>query len=258
MLNRRREHKEWTQVKTPCNPFDDVQQGYSQARPRYPQGATEALLNLGKNIVELGAGSGILTAALVEGGATVTAVEPAAAMCQQFRAEHPHFQLVQAPAEDTGLPEGAYDLAVFSQSWHWVNAPAAAAEARRLLRPGGKIAIIYNQLDVERPWIWRLSRIMRSGDVRSVLSAPQVPGFAEPALISFSWDRELRATDVLELGRTHASYLRAHADCREKMQGNLRWYLFQHMGFAAASVVRLPYRTHLWVADMLPEDDNAV
>jgi hypothetical protein len=54
---------------------------------------------------------------------------------------------------------------------------------------------------------------------------------------------------IMELGTTRSSYLRSTAAGREKMQENLHWYLYEHLGFESHSTVKLPYFTLVWVAD---------
>ena len=67
-----------------------------------------------------------------------------------------------ASAEATGLTDGTLDLVVFAQSWHWVDPLRAAAEAARILTPGGVLVAVWNQMEVSIPWVHRLTRIMRS------------------------------------------------------------------------------------------------
>lgn len=236
------------------NPFSREVGAYQQTRPEYPpetlrQVFAEVGADSGLDIVDIGAGTGKLTRLLRPEFNRVIAVEPAPAMLAQLRREDAPFQIVQASAEDLPLPDNCADLVTFGQCWHWLDAPQASLQARRIMREGGVVAIIFNQLDVSVPWVHRLSRIMRSGDVHRVDKAPQLgAGFTQPQLHLVRWSQPLETEDVLALARTRASYLRSDADNRVRMQANLRWYLYEHLGYQPGSQVLLPYQTLTWLS----------
>jgi len=116
------------------------------ARPGYPAALVERVAALaggpGARAADLGAGTGLLSVALAEAGLVVTAVEPARAMLAALGTPPPRLTPVQATAEATGLPDGAFDLVVLADALHWTDAARAGREAARLLRPGGAVAII--------------------------------------------------------------------------------------------------------------------
>ena len=127
------------------------------------------------------------------------------------------------------------------------------AEAARILRPGGTAAVIYNQLDTTKPWVHRLTRIMRSGDVLERQPAPDLgPLFASPKRTVIEWTDRQSPEEVLELARTRSSYLNASKTGREKLQSNLRWYLYDRLGFFEGEPIELPYRTTVWAARSVP------
>ncbi|WP_217565570.1 methyltransferase domain-containing protein, partial [Micrococcus sp. GbtcB5] len=64
---------------------------------------------------------------------------------------------VPGTAEATGLPAASADAVVAAQAWHWMDPGAASAEAARVLRPGGRLAAVWNQLDTAVPWVHRLT-----------------------------------------------------------------------------------------------------
>ena len=107
-------------------------------------------------------------------------------------------------AEATGLDDASVDLVVYAQSWHWVDAGRAGAEAARILAPGGAIAAAWNQMDVSDPWVRRLTRIMRSGDVHRVDDPPAFgPAFTALRLHQVRWtDRMTRAELMNEVSVT--------------------------------------------------------
>ena len=122
-------------------------------------------------VADIGAGTGKMSELLARAGAVVDAVEPSEAMRAQASSV-PSVTWHGGVAEDTGLPDGAFDIVVFAQSWHWVDSELAGREAARILTPGGTLGIVWNQMDVSIPWVHRLTRIMRSGPRPAADSRP--------------------------------------------------------------------------------------
>ncbi len=124
---------------------------YVAGRPDYPAAALAALfegLSLpGAPVVaDLGAGTGISARALARAGARVFAIEPSAAM-RAAAAPDPNVTWIGGRAEATALPGASVDVAVALQAWHWFAHDAAFAECRRIVRPGGRIAVVYYERD---------------------------------------------------------------------------------------------------------------
>ncbi|WP_075891567.1 class I SAM-dependent methyltransferase [Actinomyces provencensis] len=254
------------------NPFDSGTDAYSRVRPDYPgrivEQALAAPVGGTRRVVDLGAGTGKMTRLLLQRGLVVDAVEPAAAMRAQLASlggrtagaalvrGPARLRVLDATAERTGLAEGSEDLVVCAQAWHWLDEPAAAREAHRVLRPGGAVAIVWNQMDVAVPWIHRLTRIMRSGDVHRPDRPPHLgAAFTVPELTQVEWADAMTPERLMELGTTRSSYLRADPAQRRRMQGNLSWYLFDHRGLVPGIPVAIPYTTLLWTARRTPVPD---
>ncbi|MCF2706326.1 class I SAM-dependent methyltransferase [Arcanobacterium haemolyticum] len=274
---------------TPAPRYSSVRPAYPhEAIAVIRERGAKALGRQVRTIADIGAGTGKMTAMLAASGACVTAVEPSETMRRQFATamtgsgfvvdeirgdergvdcsatgagraptrggmnddgEPAVIRLVQGSAEETHLATHAYDVAVFAQSWHWVDADRAADEATRILAPGGVIAAVWNQMDVTVPWVHRLSRIMRSGDVHRPDRPPRFgENFEEPHLDLMTWEQNLTPARIMELGTTRSSYLRQNAAGRARMQGNLQWYLYDHLGFEPSTDVAIPYTTLVWTA----------
>ena len=244
------------------NPFVGEGGAYNSVRPAYPDEAVAALVDAARGArgadasgqggplraADIGAGTGKMSELLARAGFLVDAVEPSEAM----RAQASSIEGVtwhDGVAEQTGLPNDMYDIVVFAQSWHWVDSERAGLEVERILAPGGALGIVWNQMDVSIPWVHRLTRIMRSGDVHRP-DKPPTPGggFAPMTLTQVAWEDRMTPEQILTLGTTRSSYIRSSEAGRARMQANLRWYLYEHLGYAPGETVTIPYTTLVWLA----------
>lgn len=233
---------------------------YDAVRPRYPQQAVAGIVALAvggppqivdPHIVDLGAGTGILSRALLQFGARVHAVEPSTAMTQVLTSTAaPHaerLQITHASAEATGLPSGAADLVVAAQAWHWFDTEAVQTEIARLLVPGGGLALIWNYLDTADPTVHRLTRIMRAGDTyrpgwRPALDAER---FSPVRTTEYRWTRTLSVAEIFRYATTLSSWLSADDAQRGRRRTNLSDYLHGELGLADDDAVELPQITAL-------------
>lgn len=126
---------------------------YVRYRPNYPALALAFLAwrcGLGPNssVADVGSGTGILTRRLLELGCDVTGVEPNREMREAAEASLvgcTRFRSVDARAEATGLGDASVDLVTAAQAFHWFDAAAARREFARILRPGGRVALVWNE-----------------------------------------------------------------------------------------------------------------
>jgi SAM-dependent methyltransferase len=154
-----------TSTATPTDPlgrFTTRSAAYEAGRPSYPPESIAALLAglapaAQLTIADVGAGTGISTRVLAATGARVLAIEPNAAMRetgvarqQQVAAagSSERIEWIDATGEDcAALPDASVDLSVAFQAWHWVNHDTALREQQRIVRGGGRIAVVYNERD---------------------------------------------------------------------------------------------------------------
>src|SRR5215831_12810905 len=135
--------------------FDDRAADYVKYRPGYPAGAIDAILDgLGPpdtlTAADVGAGTGISARLLGDRGVHVIAVEPGE-MMRGAVARHPRVDWVSATAQATGLVSGSVDLVLCAQSFHWFHTREAIAEFARILKPGGRLAIMWNRRSASDP-----------------------------------------------------------------------------------------------------------
>ena len=111
-------------------------------------------------MVDLGAGSGKFTGTLAKSGATILAVEPVEGMREKFRRLHPGIPLLDGSAERIPLPDHSADAVVAAQAFHWFDGPAALAEIHRVLRPGGRLGLLWNVRDESDPLMAAITKII--------------------------------------------------------------------------------------------------
>ena len=126
--------------------FTAKAEDYARFRPSYPAAAVEWLRERmsGGAVADIGAGTGIFTRLLQGHFDPVYAVEPNAAMRAVFRRSLPDVPCLDGSGEHTGLPEGSVELITVAQAFHWLDEELFKGEARRILMPNGKVAIIWN------------------------------------------------------------------------------------------------------------------
>lgn len=135
----------------PTTRFSNRAADYGKYRPTYPAGAIDLVLQgLGDpahlRIADVGAGTGISSRMLADRGASVVAIEPNEAMAAAAE-PHPRVRFISAAAEATTLAPGSVDAIVCAQSFHWFRHDDALIEFFRILKPNGRLALIWNILD---------------------------------------------------------------------------------------------------------------
>jgi ubiquinone/menaquinone biosynthesis C-methylase UbiE len=143
--------------------FNSTAELYERARPDYAADAVTWLLpREARRVLDLGAGTGKLTADLARRGLDVVAVEPAPAMRAQLSARLSTVDVRSGTAEATGLPDGCVDAVLIAAALHWFERPAADKEIARVLRPDGVVGVLANQRDTSLAWAHALDELLAS------------------------------------------------------------------------------------------------
>ena len=144
--------------------FGTAASAYAEHRPDYAQAAVRWALDPapGPRVLDLGAGTGKLSATLVAVGAEVTAVEPDPAMLRELRRTVPDVQARSGSAEAIPLPDASVDAVVAGNAMHWFDMTVAGPEIARVLAPGGVLAGLWNVLDDSVDWVAGLARVAGS------------------------------------------------------------------------------------------------
>ena len=161
------------------NKFDGMGKIYAQFRPSYPQEFIDYLysgIGIGQNsiVADIGAGTGILTRQLLEKGSRVIAVEPNDDMRTVAQADlggFDGFSCVGGSAENTALADRSVDFITVAQAFHWFDRQLFKAECKRILKPGGKVVLVWNRRD-------EASALVRENDETNRKFCPNFKGFS--------------------------------------------------------------------------------
>jgi SAM-dependent methyltransferase len=141
--------------------FGAAAAAYAEHRPDYAQAAVRWALERapGPRVLDLGAGTGKLTATLVASGADVIAVEPDPAMLTELRRTLPAVRALPGSAEAVPLPDASVDAVLAGNAMHWFDMAVAGPEIARVLAPGGVLAGLWNVIDNRVDWVAGLARV---------------------------------------------------------------------------------------------------
>lgn len=212
--------------------FGSVATAYDDFRPGYPAEAVDlSLEDAGRRVLDLGAGTGKLTAELVGRGYDVVAVEPDPAMLAVLRDRLPGVDARAGAAEDIPLPDGSVDAVLAGQALHWFEPERAAPELARVLRPGGVLAGLWNGDDGEVAWVAGIAEA-RGETVRTNpagggegIELPGAPWFGAPDRVLVHWCWPQTTEGYLANLRTHSWALASEPADREAALERIRDYL---------------------------------
>jgi ubiquinone/menaquinone biosynthesis C-methylase UbiE len=177
--------------------FGSVAEAYERARPLYAVEALEWLrerLPL-RRVLDVGAGTGKLTRQLAAIGADVVAVEPDDEMRAVFARVVPSVEVLAGSAEELPVPDASFDVLTAAQAFHWFDLDRALPEARRVLRPGGGIALLWNEWSDEDELTHALNRIVRRRRPGEILGTGEEHPLTSSNLFE---NRELRKFEHME------------------------------------------------------------
>ena len=214
------------------------------------------------DVLEIGAGTGILTRLLSTRVEHVTAVEPDERMRAVLSDSGVKADVRAGHGEELPVGSSSYDVVVAASAWHWVDETRAIPEAARVLRAGGRLALTWNGVDRSVDWVRSLwaggvdlspdekaavDRRRRSRHVVDVEAGGPSP-FLEPETRLFRWTRRMAKDDLIGMAATYSAVITMGHEARDRHLESMRRYLHAQPALASQDEVDVPMRCYCWRA----------
>lgn len=217
---------------------------YERGRPSYPPEAIDWLLPEGaRDVLDLGAGTGKLTTRLVERGLGVVAVDPIPEMLEVLTSSLPEIPALLGTAEDIPLPDASVDAVLVAQAWHWFDPQRAIKEVARVLRPGGRLGLVWNNRDERLGWVKELGDII-GHEVDPFSQTVDLPApFTAIERHQVEWTNYLTPQALIDLVASRSYCITSPERVRTRTLEQVRELLATHPALAQNSGLALPYIT---------------
>jgi SAM-dependent methyltransferase len=216
-------------------------------------------LGPGAVVCDLAAGTGKLTRLLVPCGARVIAVEPVREMREQLEARVAGVEAFDGMAEALPLADASVDCVTVAQAFHWFDYPRALPELTRAIRPGGRLAVIWNLRDDDDPLVASINEVIapyvppEQGVDRPWREALEAsPAFGELEQRTFPFEQLLQTDGLVDRVASISWIARLEDAEREGVLRRIR-----QLGSDRSAPVRIPYRTMAFLSERLPEPAGA-
>ena len=228
--------------------FGSQAAAYERGRPSYPPEAVDWLLAptdtwVARDVLDLGAGTGKLTTRLVERGLQVVAVDPIAEMLEMLRTALPDTPALLGSAEQIPLPDNAVDAVLVAQAWHWFDQERAVAEIARVLRPGGRLGVLWNTRDERSGWVKDFGRIVGLEHDRDNATVDLPEPFTDIATHQVEWTNYITPQALIDYVASRSYCITSPAEVRTRTLDEVRELLVSHPSLANATGWAMPYIT---------------
>lgn len=233
--------------------FGAAADSYERGRPSYPAEALDWLLPPDVvRVLDLGAGTGKLTRDLAARGLDVVAVEPSDGMRAQLSRGLPGVTVLAGTAEGIPLDSASVDAVLVAQAWHWVDPSRAVPEAARVLRPGGRLGLLWNCREEPEGWARDLGRILRTlGFMEDHSGNPLVGApFGPVERHDVRWTDQITAEGLVDLVASRSYFIVRPPAEQAAVLAEVRRLTARERGFAASGRVAMPYVTRCSRADV--------
>ena len=242
--------------------FGAVAADYAAWRPGYPAEVVAFLAggtaghDRARRILDVGAGTGLLTEALVAAGHDVVAADVSADMLAELTARLPGVPTVVADAESLPLPDGDRDVIVAAQAAHWFEPGAASREFLRVLAPGGAVGFVWNTEEAITPWLAELKGLLSEGTRDQTGDRPEgnqaiVDAFAaelgaDVGMHRTRWVHRVPPEAVVGRAASSSRVALLDDDARAAYLGRIRTFLATHPGTRGRDELEIGYLTTAW------------
>jgi SAM-dependent methyltransferase len=244
--------------------FSQQSSTYQRGRPEYPAELRGWLVHdLGAKqsaaVVDLGAGTGKFTRLLASLGAAVTAIEPVEAMREQLVQAVSGVHALPGSAESMPLDDASVDAVACAQAFHWFANAAALREIHRVLRPRGRLGLIWNVRDESVAWVAAITKIITpyEGDAprhytgrwrqpfeaQSLFTPLQRSNFAHSHVGSFDQvviDRFMSVSFIAALPEAKKREIEAQIRALQEIYPELR-----------QETIAFPYQSEAWLSERM-------
>ncbi len=243
--------------------FGAVADDYDRLRPGPSPEALDWLLpESATDVLEIGAGTGILTRLLAERVAHVTAVEPDERMRAVLAARAPGIEILAGRAEEIPTESSSFDVVIAASAWHWVDEERGVPEVARVLRARGRLSLVWSGPDRSVDWMRSLwaggivfspeeqaeaDKRRRRRHVVNV-DAGGVSPFLEPETKLFRWSKPMTKSDLVALSTTYSAVITMEEDARRRHLEAMARFLDTHEEFAGLDLIDVPMRSYCWRA----------
>jgi len=228
---------------------------YQQGRPEYPAEAVEWFVEPQvKRIADVGAGSGKLTAALINAAPEVIAIDPDQRMLAALSKRLPEVQTLIGTGESLPLTDNSVDAVTFGQAWHWVDPLAASTEIGRALTPGGLLGLFWNIRDTRVDWVADFNDLIGASDAEKMVSrgGPSVgPEFSIPQHFTTSWTTQVTVDDLISMVSSRSAVITATEDRRTTLLAEVRAFFTSNPAITTQGHIEMPYQTHVFKSHSL-------
>ncbi len=243
--------------------FGTVAADYDRLRPPPAEEAVDWLVPARRDtLVDVGAGTGLLTRALARRAARVIAVEPDERMRAVLRARSPDVDVRSGVGEAIPLPEASADGVFASSAWHWMDPVRAVPEIARVLRDGGRFGLIWTGRERDIAWLraneWfreaqgevrALDRMPRGPDGRRLVILPDGSPFTNIETATFRFTRPMAPAEIVDMLTTYSAVITADPQVVERGRASAAAALAAQ--FPGAVTIDVPMRSHCWRADRM-------
>jgi SAM-dependent methyltransferase len=246
--------------------FGAIADEYDRLRPGPPDAALDWLVPASAQVVvDVGAGTGLLSRALARRVAQVVAVEPDDRMRAVLRSRSPGVEVLAGQGEALPLPDASADGVFVSSAWHWLDPDLAVPEISRVLRDGGRLGVLWTSIDREAGW---LRTLRRSGGRRTApiddvgheqgrgdgerpnrVVLPDGAPLRDVATQLFQFTRPMAPDSLVELLGTYSGMITAGEQDRDAAFACAAQALAER--FPGASQIDVPMASWCWRADRI-------
>ena len=228
--------------------FGSQAAAYERGRPSYPPAAVDWLLSPDagatvRDVLDLGAGTGKLTSRLVERGLNVVAVDPIPELLDVLRTTLPDTPALLGTAEQIPLPDNSIDAVLVAQAWHWFDPARAVAEVVRVLRPGGRLGLLWNVRDERLGWVKDFGKIVGLEHDWATMAVELPEPFTDVTTHRVEWTNYVTPQTLIDYVASRSYCITSPAEVRSRTLDEVRTLLATHPALANSTGIALPYIT---------------